>query len=81
MVSAWVTMSSSPRPSCSCNAVGAGLQPGPELRAGAAHPLATTDLARLPGHQHHDAVGFAELVGAQHHRRVAVEAHPVGLMR
>ena len=62
--------------------VGAGLQPGPELRAGAAHPLGDgADLARLPGHQHHDAIGFAELVGAQHHRRVAVEAHPVGLIR
>jgi len=62
--------------------VGAGLEPGPELRAGAAHPLGDgADLARLPGHQHHDAVGFAELVGTQHHRRVAVEAHPVGLIR
>src|SRR5699024_1788486 len=51
-------------------------QPGPELRAGAPHPLGHR--AHLPvaaGQQRDDPVGLTQLVGAQHDRLVPVELH------
>jgi hypothetical protein len=56
--------------------VGERLQPGAELAAGAADPLG--DRAHQPviaGEQGDDAVGFAELVLAQHNRPVPVQPH------
>ena len=50
------------------------LEPGAELRHRLAHPLGHgPHLAVLGGQQHDDAVGLAELVGAQHHAGVAVQ--------
>ena len=57
--------------------VGEGLEPGAELRGRTAHALG--DRAHPPvvaGQQGDDAVGLAQLVGAQHDRLVAVERHP-----
>ena len=50
------------------------LEPSTESGHRLAHPLGHgADLAVLGGQQDDDAVGFAELVGAQHDRGVAVE--------
>src|SRR5690606_18054439 len=56
--------------------MGERLQPRPEARGGAAHPLGHgPDLAGALGQDRDDAVGFAELLGAQHDALVTVEAH------
>ena len=52
------------------------LEAAAEAALGLAHALGHgPHLAVLGRHQHHDAVGLAEPVGAQHHAGVAVEAH------
>ena len=59
--------------------VGQRLQPGPELRRGAAHTLGDRpDLAVVLGEEHHDAVGLAQAVGAQDDAPVAEEARRAG---
>src|SRR5664279_2408451 len=56
------------------------LEPGPELRGGAAHALGhRPDLAVFLGHQRHDPVRLAEADGAQHHATIAKEGHRGGL--
>ena len=56
--------------------MGQRLQPGPELARGPPHPLGHgPHLAVLLGHEHDDAIGLAEAVGAQHHAGVSEQAH------
>ena len=60
--------------------MGERLQPGPELAAGAAHPLRDrTDQAVVTGEQGDDTVGLAEFVLAQHDSPVPVQPHPTSL--
>ena len=59
--------------------VAGGLEPRAEPRLRLAHALGDgPHLAAATGHQHDDAVGLAELVGAEHHAGVAVERHQAG---
>jgi hypothetical protein len=52
------------------------LQPGPEPAGGAADALRDgAHPAVLTGEQRHDPVGLAQLLSAQHHALVPVEAH------
>ena len=76
MVSAWVTMSSS-RPSYSSRlTLVERLEPAAEAALGLAHPLGHgPHLAVAGGRQDDDAVGLAQLLGAQHHALVAVQGH------
>ena len=53
------------------------LEPRAELRARAAHALRDgAHLAVLPRQQRDDAVGLAQLVGAQHDGFISVDGHP-----
>ena len=75
-VSAWVTMSSSPRPSYSSSATWLmRLEPAAEAALGLAHALDDgPHLAVALGHEHDDAVGLAEPDRPQHDALVAVRA-------
>ena len=56
------------------------LKPGPELAAGAPHPLGhRTHQTVLTGEQRDDPVGLAEFVLAQHDRSVPVQPHRYSL--
>ena len=62
--------------------MGERLEPGSPARAGAAYSLGHgTHPPVLTGQQGDDAVGLAQLVGAQHDRLVAIEGHPPILPR